>query len=245
MELRSYAANSTNGPFLKVNEDHYHVELQKKLFMVFDGFGGAGVGETAVKELAGDIANIYGKISGDPDSTLPFFYDPNIIPEGNALINAAMHGHQFLLERNREKSTGERAGSSGSLIAMGDHILCQLNSGNVRTLIYGQNGIEKVCEEDSLRLLGSRTDRRTSLNIPSTAFGLFDHLDYTINEIRVSRGDVIISLSDGIYSKISSEEIKSILEENNRNLKRSIEEMISLSNERGNLDNQTCLLLQF
>lgn len=245
MELKSYAASTDQGPFLGVNEDHYHIELEKKLFMVFDGFGGAGVGDIAVKELAEDMAKIYGKISGDPDSTLPFFYDPNVIPEGNALINAAIHGHNFLIERNRDKSMGERAGCSGSMIAIGDHLVSLLNCGNLKTVLYGHDGVQDVISESTLKLLGDRSDKRSSLSVPTSGFGLFDKLDYTLREVRVVRGDIIVSMSDGIYSRIRSDEIKSIIEDNNRNLKRSINDLMALSNERGNQDNQTCLLMQF
>ncbi len=245
MELKSYAASAQSGPSLGVCEDHVKVELDKQLFLIFDGFGGEGVGEKAVVEVADDIARIYGKISGDPDSTLPFFYDSNLIPEGNALVNAALHGHEYLLERNRDKSMGERAGSSAAMIAIGDHLVSLLSCGTIRTLIYGQGNIEEVASESSLKFLGSRIDRRVPLNVPKSALGLFNKLDYSINEVRTSPGDILISLTDGFYSKVSKDEIKSIIEDCNRNLKKCISEFSTLANQRGNLDNQACLLLQF
>ena len=39
MIFRKYAAETSKGPFLENNEDDFSVDVNKKLFMVLDGFG--------------------------------------------------------------------------------------------------------------------------------------------------------------------------------------------------------------
>lgn len=45
MEIENFSSYSHQGPFLKVNEDGFDFDLDKNLYMVFDGFGGSLIGD--------------------------------------------------------------------------------------------------------------------------------------------------------------------------------------------------------
>ena len=51
MELNNFTVETHQGPFLNVNEDGYHFDLEQNLFMIFDGYGGSNIGDKAVEEL--------------------------------------------------------------------------------------------------------------------------------------------------------------------------------------------------
>ena len=45
MNLKTFSAESSPGPFLQVNEDAYDFDLINEVFLLLDGFGGSGVGD--------------------------------------------------------------------------------------------------------------------------------------------------------------------------------------------------------
>ena len=82
-------------------------------------------------------------------------------------------------------------------------------------------------------------------NIPLSGFGLFPELHYQVREVRVSEGDQVIFLTDGVYGRLESQEIMSSIQKFSINTKIKIKELFELANNRGNLDNQTCMILEF
>jgi serine/threonine protein phosphatase PrpC len=80
---------------------------------------------------------------------------------------------------------------------------------------------------------------------PLSGLGLFEDLYMNIKELKILEGDLIIFLTDGAYSRINNEELKYIIEANDLTLPKKVEEVFKLSNSRGNLDNQSCVFLQF
>ncbi len=57
IKLKSYAAQTHQGPSLKVNEDDIEIDLSNKLYLIMDGFGGAGIGDTAIQKIKELIKN--------------------------------------------------------------------------------------------------------------------------------------------------------------------------------------------
>src|SRR5688572_25316824 len=112
MRLKAYAAQTHQGPYLQVNEDAYDFDFENELFMILDGFGGSGIGDKAVEKLKLDIKTFYTQLSDDPDATMPLYYNPRNLLEGNAIINSMMNAHQGLVNANNGKPVNQRAGSS-------------------------------------------------------------------------------------------------------------------------------------
>ena len=48
MELSSYYGKTDQGPYLNINEDDILIDLEARLFGVFDGLGGGSIGNEAV-----------------------------------------------------------------------------------------------------------------------------------------------------------------------------------------------------
>lgn len=245
MNLKAYAAITDQGPLLSINEDVFEIDLKKKIYMIFDGFGGAGLGDKAVDDLKDKIRDFYQKVSLDRESTLPFFYSPAYLLEGNALINAILYAHNDLYKNNISKTISKRAGASGILAVESDSILTIASVGNCCAYLIRKGKITNIFIPDDMYLLSSDSFARHFKTTPSSAFGLFPDLKYQLKEVRVENGDRVILLSDGVHSRLDMDQIHFAMVEENKDLKEKINTLFYLSNKRGNLDNQTGMILEF
>ncbi len=245
INLKSYSANTNQGPFLQVNEDDIDIDLVNKLFLIFDGYGGTGIGDKSVAQLKNDIKSFYLKFGQDPDSTMPFFYSPKYNLEGNALINSLHNAHKNLKEENQKKELSLRGGSSIIAGALSSKLLTLVSIGNCESYLYRKNHLEMITSPDSLATLTQDKYKAFLQTTPLSGLGLFEDLQMEVKELKILEGDLVVLLTDGAYSRINSEELKYIIEEHTFTLPKKVEELFKLSNSRGNLDNQSCIFLQF
>ncbi|MBL6988628.1 MAG: protein serine/threonine phosphatase 2C family protein [Bacteriovoracaceae bacterium] len=246
MTLKSYCAKTSQGPYLQVNEDDYDIDLLNKLYAIYDGFGGTGVGDKCVKLLKENIKAMYTKIGGDPDSTFPFFYSPKYLVEGNALINSMHHSHELIKNENSKQEMSGKGGASAICLAMAENVATFAYVGNCKTLLLRKGALETIINPESIGTLAQDYfNSRHLYTTPLNGFGMFDQLGLMIKEYRILPGDLIIMMTDGVYGRISDKEVRYILEAAHSNLESKIEELFKISNSRGNMDNQTTVLLQY
>lgn len=245
MELINFSSESHQGPFLNLNEDGYEFDLDNELFMLFDGYGGHGVGDKCVEKLKVDVKKFYNNFISDRDATMPFFYSPKYLLEGNALINSALFTHYELYKENLKKEISARAGASGILMNKADSILTVLSTGNCRAYLLRLGKTTPIFTDDSMQLLRSDNYESHLKNIPLSGFGLFPDLHYQVREVRLTPGDKILLITDGIYGRVEEDELNSVISKPTINIKSKIKELFALSNSRGNLDNQSCMILEF
>ncbi len=245
MKIKSYAAVTDQGPHLEINEDGYEFDLENQLFMVMDGFGGSGVGDKTVAVLKENIKTFYTRISADPDTTLPFFYSSKYLLEGNALINAMLHAHKLLCSTNSSLEMSQRGGASGIFAAVAENIITLVVVGNCTGYLYRQGNLKKVILEDSFKSLGHDDYVSHFQTMPMSAFGLFHELHFQVNENRIMEDDRLILITDGVYSRLTDGEIAHIAGNPDKDNTKKIENLFELANSRGNLDNQTAMILQF
>jgi serine/threonine protein phosphatase PrpC len=244
-EIKSYAMKTHQGPFLNLNEDLVEVDLVNNLFMVIDGFGGSNIGDKAASMVRDSLKRSFTKIASDPDSTLPFYFSHKYLIEGNALVNALQVAHQNLSRENDSKSLDTRGGASVVCGALAENILTLISTGNCQAYLYRKGHLTVEIMADSL--LNVSRDRQAShfQNAPMSGVGLFEDIHYQTREIKICSGDLVILLSDGVFSRLAEDEIKFLIDNHSGNEMETINELFKLSNDRGNLDNQTALLLHF
>lgn len=245
MELKSFSAETHQGPFLNINEDGYDFDLDQELFMIFDGFGGNGVGDRIVDELKTSVKKFYQNFVEDRNATLPFFYSPKYTLEGNALINSALFSHEKLFKSNQREVISKRGGASGILGAKFESLMTLLFVGNCRGYLLRRGKLTKLNEEDTHRHISFDSLDSHLKNMPLSGFGLFPDLYYQVKEIRVIEGDKLILLTDGVYGRMDEDEVKASISQYTVNIKSKVHQLFQLSNQRGNLDNQTCMILEY
>ena len=245
LELKSYTACSKQGTYLQINEDAVDVDLNNRLYFIFDGFGGSGVGDMVVRDLKENVKKFYTKVGGDPDATMPFFYSHKYLLEGNALVNAMKYAHNLLHKYNGEREINNRGGASAIGIAQSESLLTLATVGNCMASFYSKGHLKTVCLPDSFELLANDAFARQFKTTPLSAFGLFEELHLNIKELRPLEGDLLILLTDGAYARVDAFELKHTLCSGEEDMQVRVKNLFDLNNKRGNLDNQSALILQF
>jgi serine/threonine protein phosphatase PrpC len=244
IKLKRCIAKTAQGPHLQINEDGYDFDLDKNLFMILDGFGGSGIGDVCVENVKEHMRNFFGRVSLDPDSTLPFYYSPRFNLEANALINALMYTNKTIYKENTTKEVKQRAGVAGQFVCFSDEMINITSIGNTLAYLYRNNDLRPLCIPDDFNNL-SRDDKfRHFKTAPLNGLGLFRDLKFDNKEIKLCEGDQIILLTDGVYGRVAPGEILSVMDQE-ESLKDKINTLFNLSNDRGNLDNQTVMILNF
>jgi len=245
IELKKFTYRTHQGPYLELNEDDVEVDLSNNLFMLFDGFGGSNSGDRAVRELKENIKKFYTKIGGDPDSTLPFYYSYKYLLEGNALLNSMHYAHKILKDQNGEKELSSRGGASAVIGALDDNILTISSTGNCMAYLFKEGHLEVIIPPDTISYFSYDHYQRHFHTAPLSGFGLFDDLHLTVREVKLAKGDAFVFLSDGVFSRLEKTELIFTLNKHNASDEEKIDDLFDMANERGNLDNQSALILQF
>lgn len=244
IDLKSYGLQTHQGPHLNLNEDLVEADLANNLFMLVDGFGGSNVGDRAARMIRDQLKRSYTKIAVDPEATFPFFYSHKYLIEGNALINAFHRAHQIISKDNEEKNFDNRGGASVIAAAISENIITLVSTGNCAAYLYRKGSLSPEMLPDSLLGLSRGSSQSNLQSVPMSGVGLFEDLHFSVKELRIVEGDIVILLSDGAHSRLGAGEIKDVVERNESELE-IIKELFRLSNDRGNLDNQSGIVLQF
>lgn len=245
IELKSYGLLTHQGPHLSLNEDFVDIDLANNLYMIIDGFGGSNIGDKAAMIVRNSLKRSYTKIASDPDSTLPFFFSHKYLIEGNALINAFHVAHQEVNRENENKNMSNRGGASVIGAALAENILTLVSTGNCGAYRYGNGQLTTEILPDSLTSISRERFSSYLHSVPMSGVGLFEDLQYQVKELKMAAGDLVILLTDGVYSRLKESEIQVVIEKNMQSELEIIKELFKLANDRGNLDNQSALILQF
>lgn len=245
MRLKAYAAQTHQGPYLQVNEDGYDFDFENELFLIMDGFGGSGIGDRAVDKLKQEIKNFYTQISDDPNATMPLYYNPRNLLEGNAILNSMMNAHQNLLKSNLEKPVNQRAGASAIVAVKADSLLVLVGVGNCCAYHFRQGKLSKVIAEDTFQYLSKDQFDLKFRTTPMNAIGMYPELGHQLREVRLAEGDKVILLTDGVYAQINEDELLYALNKSSPDANERVNSLLKLSNSRGNTDNQTAMILEF
>ncbi len=245
MRLKAYAAQTHQGPYLQVNEDGYDFDFENELFLIMDGFGGSGIGDRAVDKLKQEIKNFYTQISDDPNATMPLYYNPRNLLEGNAILNSLMNAHQNLLKTNIEKPVNQRAGASAIVAVKADSLMVLVGIGNCCAYHFRQGKLSKVITEDTFQYLSKDQFDLKFRTTPMNAIGMYPELGHQLREVRLAEGDKVILLTDGVYAQINEDELLYALNKSSPDANERVNSLLKLSNSRGNTDNQTAMILEF
>jgi serine/threonine protein phosphatase PrpC len=245
MRLKAYAAQTHQGPYLQINEDGYEFDFENDLFMVLDGFGGSGFGDRAVEKLKAEIKTFYTQLADDPNATMPLYYNPRNLLEGNAILNSMMNAHQNLFRANSDRPINQRAGSSVIVAAKSDSLMVLVGVGNCCAYHFRQGTLSKIIVEDTLKYLSKNQFETRFRTSPMNAMGMYPELGYQMREVRLLEGDKLVFMTDGFYAHLSEEEILHHLNRKALDAQDRLNSLLKLSNSHGNLDNQTAMILEF
>ena len=136
--LKSYHYSSHQGPFLKINEDSVECDVSTNLYLLMDAFGGQGIGDKICDFVKSEFRRFYHNLTDDPDSTLPFYYNPLYSIESNALVNATKRVSEHVWKQNQKENPRFSGGLSLTALSIdGLHAhLCSVGANLVIPVSY-------------------------------------------------------------------------------------------------------------
>jgi serine/threonine protein phosphatase PrpC len=245
MDLKLFSAETHQGPYLNINEDGCDYDFSNNIYMILDGFGGSGVGDKVVREIKDNIKKFYTQIASDINATMPFFYSPKYLIEGNALINSLIFSHKSLLAQNIDLEITKRGGASLLVAVKTENLFIFVSVGNCVVYLMRNGKLEKLFIEDSYHFLSSDSYDFHLKTAPMSGLGLYPELVYQLKEVRVQPDDKFIMMTDGAYARLNEEELAKIMKNDELQSNKKIAEIFKLVNSRGNLDNQTTMILEY
>ena len=223
----------------------WRLTLKTGSIFLIDAFGGSHIGDVTANLIKKTVKKTYTKISRDPEATHPFFYSQKYLIEGNALINAFYHAHSAVIKENEKKKMEHRGGASITAVCESDDIVTLIGTGNCSAYLYRRGKLKQLIFPDTLESFSFNDYEKHLSTTPMSGVGLFPDLALSIGEQRIMDEDILILMSDGAYARMKERELLSILGDGSKNSDEKIDEIFHLSNLRGNLDNQSCLILYY
>ncbi len=243
--LKKVTYFSHEGPYLQTNEDLVDVDIDLHLYSLIDSFGGLNNGEVTAHFVKTNLKKNFTKMSSDEDATMPYVFYPRYSLETNALLNAFYHSHDHIFKQNLGRKINQRSGASALAIAISENLVSVVNCGNTKAIILRNGLVKPFCEPmDFTFQLGLDESQTQFSTFPRMALGLYDDLQTHVQELLPLKGDVLIILSDGIYSKLLNEDYLNIFSSFSDD-HQILHELSKLNNEKGNWDNQSGIILRF
>ncbi|MBP9706208.1 MAG: Stp1/IreP family PP2C-type Ser/Thr phosphatase [Oligoflexales bacterium] len=242
LKLVSFA-ESDIGRVRAVNQDSFFVDEKRALFIVADGMGGHAGGEIASQLCVQEIVKFL-------DMKLPaneVEKDDSETKEALALaINrASMLIYERALEDPSLKGMGTTAtvlkviGKRGYFAHVGDSRLYLHRAGFLYQLT---NDHSLVSEQVRAGVLTEAEAELHQLrNVITRSVGYQEQEDVDTQSILLEVGDVYLLCSDGLYGKVTDQEIAKQLS-NASDI--SVKQLITQANNRGGEDNITALVLR-
>ncbi len=235
----------------KGNEDSYHIDLERGLFIVADGMGGHAAGEVASRLAVQTIQEFMRISDTDSEITWPFEFDQSLSEGGNRiqaaiqLANREIVRHMQLKEEHRGMGTtvvtAVVVDDACYIGHVGDSRAYLIRGGQIRQLTRDHTFVNEQVEKGFMTK--AEAERHPARNILTRAVGSADDLTVDLSETRLQRGDFVLLCSDGLSSMAEDAEILRVVEEKGTNLEEACSGLVALANEHGGWDNVTAVLI--
>jgi protein phosphatase len=219
------------------NQDSLLVDLP--LLLVADGMGGNRGGGTA-SSLAVEVFQNYVPRLKDGE-------DP-----AEVLDEAAVAAHQRILSEGDARpelsgmgttltAASARPGGKLMLVHVGDSRCYRMRDGILEQITEDDSYVGELERAGQITKEDARVHPHRSLITKALGAGEADELEPAVFEIEVRNGDRVLLCSDGLYSMLDDEEIKSILVDND-DPSAAAHELVEAANERMSTDNVTVVV---
>lgn len=226
------ASGSTDRGLVRtVNEDSFCVEESLGLFVVADGMGGHEAGEVA-SAMAVDVLRDYIRNPGNGRSS-------HRLASGASLANKKIF----------EAGQGKMGTTVAAVLSDGDR-LSIAHVGDSRVYLIRSGSIIQLTEDHSLvteqvkqGLITKEDAKRSAFrNVITKSLGQASDVEVTLNDLAVTGGDRILLCTDGLYSMVPDELIRSTVT-STRNLESACKTLVDAAKKKGGVDNIAVVLI--
>ena len=234
------------------NQDRILLDNALGLYLIADGMGGPGHGETAA-ELAIRSGHYYVAASRDTfDVSWPFGYDVNRSMDENRLVTAVQLANRQVWKLTEERPEYAGMGTTFVGVIVNGHRVAIANVGDSRAYLMRAGDLKQVTQDDTwvgdLIRSGALTEAQarshSMQHVLTQAVGAANPVDVHTSEQVLQDGDLILLTTDGIHGVVEQAELRSILYGAGK-LEDTVRKLIDAANRNGGPDNASCVLLQY
>ncbi|HBU47554.1 MAG: PP2C family serine/threonine-protein phosphatase [Myxococcota bacterium] len=247
MKLRSSAATDV-GRVRQLNEDAFHVDADRGLFIVADGMGGHNAGERAsalaIESICDDLPKDCAELLeaqreyGKPDANAPAV---------KRVKNALAHANRSVFAASQEDADLSGMGTTATALLLLEDTAVIGHVGDSRAYLLRDDHLQQITEDHSLvtewGLMPSHPLYAQYRNVITRSIGVEDNVEVDIYFVQVQPGDLLMMCSDGLSGMASDEEIATRLR--GSFLDRAPNDLVELACAAGGDDNITVICIWF
>lgn len=255
----SYAMLSDPGRLRRTNEDACAADLDRGVFVVCDGVGGAAGGEVA-SEMASQtfVTQMIAALEADlqpHDGILSGVKQANQAVHRRSLQTAALAGMATtmvaLLFAPSNGDVTETSSDAGTiwLANIGDSRCYRLREGRLEQLTHDHSIVEEQVRSGAMTR--EQAEASPLRNVITRAVGSEAMVSADVQSLSACHGDLYLLTSDGLMKELRDEEIAALLGSGTPLSTQPVEpvlnelcaSLVDSANQHGGSDNVTCLLV--
>ncbi len=212
------------------------------LAIVADGMGGHRAGEIASSMTVDHFEKAWHLLE-----------EPVGPAEAEAWLSRQIEAtNQLLFAHATENSECEGMGTTVVIALCATEFTIVAHIGDSRCYTYGKNGLQQITEDHSYVNYLVKTggiskedaEHHPRKNVLTKALGTKESVSADIKTIFLENGELLLLCTDGLYTKVSDQEIERLLVTSSDDLSVAAGLLISEAKENGGEDNISVVLLQ-
>ena len=236
------AGDSNPGRVRRNNEDAWHMDPERGIFLVVDGIGGQAAGEKAAEIALGRVRARLERLTGTAEQRIR-----EAIAMANNEIFGAARGHPEWEGMACVLTVAVLENGSAVVGHVGDSRLYQVRRGEIRKITHDHSPVGE--REDSLELTEAEAMRHPRRNEVFRDVGSEEHQPDDPDFIEIRRipfepDSALLLCSDGLSDQVPSADIRRAVERNAGNPQAAVRELIEAANRAGGKDNVTLLVVE-
>jgi serine/threonine protein phosphatase PrpC len=237
-----YAGASDPGKVRRNNEDAFHMDADRGIFLVVDGIGGQAAGEEAARIAIERVRARLERQTGSAEQRLR----EAIAVANNAILNAA-RGNPAWSGMACVLTAVVLDNGSAVVGHVGDSRLYHIRRGEIRKITHDHSPVGE--REDNREIGEAEAMRHPRRNEVYRDVGSEEHAPEDAGFIEIARvpfepDSALLLCSDGLSDQVPSAAIRSVVERNAGRPEGAVRELIESANKAGGKDNVTVLVVE-
>ena len=244
------AACTDAGRIRPTNEDSYHVSVEKNLFVLSDGMGGAAKGEVASAMAVKVVSACF---EGDARAAMSPEAAANseFSQETNLLVGAIQLANRKIHEEGTRDPASRGMGATIVAACINGGALSLAHVGDSRAYLFRAHTLQQLTSDHSLVAeqvrQGLMTHQQAAVSelqsVLTRALGMDESVEVDADEMELFPGDSLLLCSDGLTRMLSEYEITGILAQA-PDTRMAAEQLVERANECGGHDNITVIVIR-
>ena len=248
MRLTAGAASDV-GKVRKTNEDSYLSAVDRGLFLVCDGMGGAASGEVASSIAVQTIAR---RLSEPFNGDDPAEDEQHLLPQTFRLGEAVRLANRSIYDQARTHAGPSGMGTTRVGVWLDQDVASLAHVGDSRAYLWRNGQLAPVTSDHSLveaQVRAGLIDREQSLksehqNILLRALGRDPIVEVDLSEVILEPGDALLLCSDGLTRMVTEAAMAAALADGPGDPQAVCDRLVATANANGGQDNVTVIVVE-